>query len=322
MSGIYTATIGSFPLEDSPHNRERCIEDLMAIGIELPSYPQLIEMGEQFLDELVEQGCGIVKENGSYMLKEKEIRVPSSPPGLEPYNWTVDHLQGRGILNSIKLKSSVTGPFTLASYVKTQTGTSLLNTAISDIEIVRQLTNIVSESCRAFAQNSYMISIDEPMLSVVIGTRIFFKYGEEDIIKVYNDLRRSCGNRLVGTHICGRITPLLAEILLHTELDFLSHEFHDTPENFMVYDPQQVKKTRKTMSIGCVSSRNSRIETVEEIMEIMERSKEYGKDLIFTPDCGFKNLKVNSSREQGYRTAMTKLGNLVEATKKFRAKYT
>lgn len=308
-------------MENSSNNRERSIEDLISIGIDFPNYPQLIEMGEQFLDELVEQGCGIVKENGSYVMKQEEIRIPSSPPGLEPYKWTIEHLRRRGILDRIKLKSSVTGPFTLASYIKTQTGISLLNTAISDIQIVRQLANILSESCRVFAKNSYMISIDEPMLSVVIGRKIFFKYGKEDIIEIYNNLRRSCGNRLVGTHICGRISPLLAGILLHTELDFLSHEFHDTPENFKVYDPQQVKKSGKIMSIGCVSSSNSRIETVEEIVGIMKRSREYGKELIFTPDCGFKNLKVNGSGEQGYRTAMTKLGNLVEATKNLRPEY-
>ncbi|MFQ6094909.1 MAG: uroporphyrinogen decarboxylase family protein [Candidatus Bathyarchaeia archaeon] len=309
-------------MEDSPHNRERCLKDLIAVGIDFPNYPQLIEMGEQFLDELAEQNCGIVKGDGGYMLKEKEIGEPASPPGLEPYKWTVDHLKSKEILNKIKLKSSVTGPFTLASYIKIRSGTSLFNTAISDIEIVRQLANILSESCRVCAENSYMISIDEPILSVIIGRRIFFKYGEEDIIRIYNELRRSCRNRLVGTHICGTISPRLAGMLLDTELDFLSHEFHDTPENFKVYDPERVSQSGKILSIGCVSSRNPKIEDVEEILGIMERSKQYGEDLIFTPDCGFKNLKVDGSRERGYRTAMKKLTNLVEAAKKFRAKYT
>ncbi|NIM45412.1 MAG: hypothetical protein GTO54_07280, partial [Nitrososphaeria archaeon] len=68
---------------------------------------------------------------------------------------------------------------------------------------------------------------------------------------------------------CGTITPLLAKILLQTELDFLNHEFHDTPKNFELYDPKDVEKSDKMMSIGCVSSRNPRIETAEEILDVM-----------------------------------------------------
>jgi methionine synthase II (cobalamin-independent) len=299
-------------------NRERCIGDLVSTGIDFPSYPQLAEMGAQFLDDLVEQDCGIARENGGYMLREKEIKVPTSPPGLEPYRWTVEHLENKGMLQKIKLKSSVTGPFTLASYIKTRGGTFPFNTAISDIGIVKQLADILSDSCRAFTENSHVISIDEPILSVVIGRRILFEYGEEDIIEIYNKLKTSCGNRLVGTHICGTITPLLAKILLQTELDFLNHEFHDTPKNFELYDPKDVEKSDKTMSIGCVSSRNPKIETVEEILDVMARSKKYGENLIFTPDCGFRPLRVNSG-ERGYRIAMEKLRNLVEAADKIRS---
>jgi len=320
ISGIYTATIGSFPLEDSLLNRERCIGDLISTGIDLPNYPQLTDMGAQFLDDLVEDGCGIVKENGRYELRAKKLEVPDRPPGLGQYNWTVEYLKSKQILQRIRLKSSVTGPFTLASYIKTKDGAFPFDTAISDIEIVRQLASILSESCRAFAENSYVVSIDEPILSVVIGRRLLFKYSEQDIVEIYNGLKRSCGSRLVATHICGKIAPLLAEILLRTELNILSHEFHDSPRNFDVYGSSEVEDNGKTMSIGCVSSKNPRIETVEEIRDVMERSKKYGEDLIFSPDCGFKPLRVNSG-EQGYKIAMAKLRNLVEAATKFKSEH-
>ncbi len=320
ISGIYTATIGSFPLEDSLQNRKRCIGDLISTGIDFPNYPQLIDMGAQFLDDLVEHDCGIAKKNGRYELTAKEIRAPDSPPGLGQYNWTVEHLKSKQLFQGIRLKSSATGPFTLASYINIKDGTFPFNAAISDIEIVRQLASILSESCRAFAENSYVVSIDEPILSVVIGRRMLFKYSEQDIVEIYNGLKRSCGNRLVATHICGRITPLLAEILLKTELSILSHEFHDSPKNFDVYGSSEVEDSGKTMSIGCVSSKNPRIETVEEIRDVMERSKKYGEDLIFSPDCGFKPLRVNSG-EQGYKIAMAKLRNLVEAATKFRSEH-
>jgi len=319
VRGIHTATIGSFPLENSVDNRKRCIKDLMSIGIDFPNYPQLVDMGKQFLDDLVSQDCGVINDDGGYMLVKEDIQEPATPPGLELYKWTVDYLKNEGALKKVRLKASITGPFTLASYVKTKSGTFPFNTAIADIEKVGQLSSIISESCRAFAENAYVISIDEPILSVIVGTRLFFKYGEKDIVETYNDLRRCCGERITGSHICGRISPQLAKMLLRTELDFLSHEFHDTPENFNVYNPKELTESEKALSVGCVSSRNPQIETVEEILKIMKRSKEYGADLIFTPDCGFKKLTVEGSSERAYGIATEKLRNMVEAASESKA---
>jgi len=293
------------------------MEDLIRTGIDFPNYPQLIDMGKQFLDDLVRQDCGIVKENGGYTLKKEEIGEPSSPPGLDPYKWTLAYLESEGILDKVKLKACITGPFTLASYVRTRRGAFPLNTAVSDIERVRELADTISGTCRTIAENAYMISVDEPILSVTVGTKFLFNYGERDIVEIYNSHKRFCGNRPLGTHICGRISALLAKTLLRTELDFVSHEFHDTPENFNVYDRNALEETGKVLSVGCVSSRNSNVETVEEILNIMEKSTQYGDDLIFTPDCGFRNLKVDGSSERGYRIAVLKLRNMAEAVNRF-----
>jgi len=273
-------------------------------------------MGAQFLDDLSTENCGIVKENGEYLLKKERIEEPSHPPGLGPYKWTIGYLMKKGILRKVRLKACVTGPFTLASYVKIRTGAFPACTAVSDIKKVRQLANTISQSCKTLAQDAYIISVDEPILSITIGRRHLFGYDEREIVEVYDDLKRACGNRLTGTHICGRISPRLADLLLQTELDFLSHEFHDTPENFNVYNRRRLLGSGKVLSVGCVSSRNPIVETVEEISEIMQRSKECGDDLIFSPDCGFKNLRVNGSADKGYEIATSKLRNLVEALKK------
>jgi methionine synthase II (cobalamin-independent) len=50
----------------------------------------------------------------------------------------------------------------------------------------------------------------------------------------------------------------------------------------------------------------------------MIRFKDYGDCLIFTPDCGFRNLIVEGSKEKGYDVAIGKLRNMVEATVKFK----
>ncbi|HIE14008.1 TPA: hypothetical protein EYP70_01910 [Candidatus Bathyarchaeota archaeon] len=324
LEGAYTSTIGSFPLEDTEENRKRCMEDLLNVGIDFPNYPQLINMGGQFLEDFVKgsRNCNIDRdEKGGYIITGDRIVSPSSPPGVEPFSWTMNYLKKKGVERRVKLRAALTGPFTLASYIKIgRKGVYPFNTALSDIKLIRDLAEAVSLSCRDVAsRGASMISIDEPVLGMIVGLRVPFKYGEKEIIEVLNSVRESCGEIITGTHICGRISPKLAEILLKTNLDFLSHEFHDTPINFKVYKLKDVMESGKIISVGCISSKNPQIESVEEILHVMrEATKKYGSNMIFTPDCGFKNLYVEGSREKGYIAAIKKLTNLVEAAKRFR----
>ena len=318
LDGISTSTIGTFPLEDSETNRKRCIEDLIDIGIDFPAYPQLSDMGKQFLDDLAKQDSGIIATNGKYHLKGKEINGDVSPPGLEPFFWTLRHLKERGIEKKIRLKAAITGPFTLASYIETKTGTFPSNTALSNRELVEQLAQVVSKSCNAAAKEANMISIDEPILGVIIGARMPPGYREDDIISIYNQIKGNCKGKITGTHICGRLSPTLAKTLLRTELDFLSHEFYDSPRNIGLYEPKALEENGKALSIGCVSSKNPNIESPQEILQFMEKFRDYGDNLVFTPDCGFKNLIVDGSHEEGYKISIKKLRNMVEAAEKFR----
>ena len=164
-----------------------------------------------------------------------------------------------------------------------------------------------------------LVSIDEPVLGVMVGAHMPFGIREEDIIDVYNTFKKACGGKAVGTHICGRIFPLLAKTLLGTELDFISHEFFDSPENIKSYVPKEVKKSGKVLSVGCLSSKKPRLESPDEILEVMRKFRIYGDDFIFTPDCGFRPLIVDGSKEKGYVTSIKKLRNMVVAANKFRS---
>lgn len=299
LEGLYTATIGSFPLDDSEGNRARVLEDLLDLKIDFPNYPQLMEMGEQFLDDI---GKG------------------ASPPGAEPFHWAVGYLKGKNLKGAVRLKACLTGPFTLASYIKsegagTHRGMPLADTALARRGEVERLTEILAETCEAFGKEASMVFIDEPILSLIVGSRrILFGYEREDIVRAYNRLRDACGDVYVGTHICGRVSPLLAEALLRSDLDVLSHEFSDTPENFGLYDAESLGKGDKTLAVGCVSTRRPRVEGVEEIRALMERSiGRFGGNMVFTPDCGFRPLIVDGSKEAGYLTAILKLRNMVTA---------
>ena len=322
LSGIFTSVIGSFTLNDSESNRKRCVEDQLAISLDFPAYPQLTEMGPQFLNDLVKHDSGIQLEKSRYKLSRKTIEYNGPPLGLEPFFWGEKYLQKKGLTSKVSLKAPITGPFTLASYIKIKQGMFPFNTAASDLNLVRQIAEILTKSCEAASKTASIISIDEPILSVLVGAKTAFGYQEKDIISIYDNFKKSCGGKIVGTHICGRISPKLAGILLETELDFLSHEFYDMPQNIKIYSPEKIREKEKMLSVGCLSTKNPRIESPEEIFRLMKQFSDYKEALIFTPDCGFRKLLLgNLDIKEAYEISLFKLRNMVEALKKFKAYY-
>ena len=297
---------------------KRCINDLLNIGIDFPAYPQLRDMGEQFLEDLTIQDSGIKAEGDTYRVESGRLKEDVSPPGLSPLLWTIQYLEEKGIREKVQVKAPITGPFTLASYIQTGIGVFPFNTAISNPRLIMQITHILQKSCKEASRHAEMISIDEPVLGVIVGSRTIFGYEEKEIIRIFNMLKESCGDKIVGTHICGRISPKLADILLRTNLDFLSHEFYDTPENIRVYSPRTLKESKKVLSVGCLSTKNPKIESSDEILKFMKKFHEYGDCLIFTPDCGFRKLLTNGLKsEESYTISIRKLRNMVKAAKKF-----
>jgi 5-methyltetrahydropteroyltriglutamate--homocysteine methyltransferase len=290
--GPYTATMGSFPLEDTEENRVKVIQDLIALQIDFPNYPQLQDMGTQFLHD-IEQGI--------------------HPPGIEPFEWTVQYLQSHRLTEKVRFKACITGPFTLSSYLLTK---DQYQTPFRDQKL-KEFTNLLEETCRRIGHTAHLAFIDEPILSLIFGRRrILYGYDKEDVILTFNRLRESFGDILVGTHICGRISPLLAQTLLHTDLDILSHEYHDTPENFNQYQPNDIQQKEKTLAMGCVSTKQMTIESVEEIHAFMKKaSTKYGRNIIFTPDCGFGTLFIEESQRASYEVAIQKLRRLGTAVK-------
>ena len=320
LNGVFTSTIGSFPLDDGVQNRKKCLDDLLRIGIDFPAYPQLKDMDEQFIGDLLNQNVGIISENGKYKLKEGLILGDFHPPGLEPLLWTVHYLEELGLRGRVRIKAPVIGPFTLASYIQIGKGVFPLNTAASDLRLVEEFASIIEKCCKEASLHAEIVSIDEPILSVIVGSRIIFRYGDDEIIKILNRLKEACMDRLVGTHICGRISPKLADLLLRTDLDFLSHEFYDTPRNIDVYPPERLRRSGKILSVGCLSTKNPRVEAVDEILAVMRRFRDHGESLIFTPDCGFRRLLTrNLDKEEAYLISVEKLTNMVKAAEKFTA---
>ncbi len=289
-NGPFTATMGSFPLEDSEENREKVMQDLIRLKIDFPNYPQLQDMGTQFLRDI---------ERGVH------------PPGIEPFEWTLQYLQRNRLLRKVRLKACITGPFTLSSYLLTR---DQYQTPLRDQKLA-QFTTLLEDTCRKIGRNAQLVFIDEPILSLIFGKKqILYGYSKEDVITTFNRLRESIGKVMVGTHICGRISPLLAQTLLHTDLDILSHEYHDTPQNFTQYQPRDVQENDKILAMGCVSTKQMMVESILEIYSFMKKATEkYGSNLIFTPDCGFGTLFTEESQQASYEIALQKLLHMIKA---------
>jgi len=174
LEGVFTSTIGSFPLDDTVDNRRKCIDDLISVGIDFPAYPQLTDMDKQFLDDLLDQDVGLIFENGEYKLSGEDIKEPRSVPGLDILSWTTQYLEKTGMKRKVRIKAPITGPFTLASCIRRGKGIFPFNTAVSNRRLVRQIADIVMMCCREASRHAEMIAIDEPILSVIVGSRSIF----------------------------------------------------------------------------------------------------------------------------------------------------
>lgn len=312
---IYSSHVGSFPIEYSDKNVVKAFEDMVNIGIDIIPYPQLRDFVKMFLEPLAETGF-LHKYGDIYVWSGKRLDV--LPKRLPREIYLISNMYEK-YGGKILLRAPVTGAFTLASQIYLdKENTSLFNSLLKNRDIVledlsRYVKNIINNLVRL---GYYLIIIDEPVLSMMIGgRRILFNYKALDIIEYYNFLAEKC-SKMIGTHVCGRISPRLAQILLKTHLNILDHEYKDSPENFETYSFKMLEENDKYISVGCTSSKNSRVESVEEILKYIDKAyKLYGERLyIVKGDCGFRGLK---GVPNAYNISINKLRNLVSALKSF-----
>ena len=119
-----------------------------------------------------------------------------------------------------------------------------------------------------------------------------------------------------GTHVCGRLSENLISMLVEIErLDFLNHEFHDTPANLRLPWKRLLDVGDKFLSPGVFSSRRPVVEGVDEILMLARRViRGVGVERVnvFTGDCGLGGLR---GVEGAYRISLEKLGNLAKSVK-------
>jgi 5-methyltetrahydropteroyltriglutamate--homocysteine methyltransferase len=309
--------VGSFPLKNTKSNVLRATRDVLSIPVDYPNYVQLEDMGDQFLAPLSKSNIGIYQEGENYLIKD-DLLIPSKPFTSNAIQTLLDISKQKQFSGKIKgIKASITGPFTLASRIKVnkQNNGHFGKTAITKINLVEDFAQIVCKIANDYQKMGVdYITIDEPILSVMVGKKLLIKnHSEQKIVEIINSTIKG-SKCLTGLHVCGRLSRRLVEILLRTEINILDHEFRDIPENLSVFNRVDFEDSNKKISMGLSSSRSFGVESVEDMYSLLKSGiDEYGYKNIrmVKPDCGFRGLDPDGSIDgRAYRVAISKLRNL------------
>lgn len=315
--------VGSLPLDYSEENFRRAFNDLISLGLDVPSLPQLRDFISMYLQPLEE--ARLLERSGTLFRSSLESLegIARVVPRLPELLLTSEVLKGLKVKH---VRVPVTGAFTLASRVYVgDPARGMRSTALANRELVvdhfaRYVSNIVRSA--AEVPNAVVV-IDEPVLSTIIGARAtLFGYTGEDVLEAYARELKPARGLLRGTHVCGPIHERLASLLSESEsLEFLNHEFHDAPANLSLPWRKTLERGDKFLSPGVFSTRRADVESVEEIYGLAARILEsVGPEYVnmFSGDCGLGGLR---GRGSAYEASLAKLRNLVEAVRRVNERY-
>jgi methionine synthase II (cobalamin-independent) len=231
----------------------------------------------------------------------------------------------------IPLKSCVTGPFTLAASIQVDGAEgkpfpgAYIDQIVEHPWVLEKLISYVFKVAQFYSSISSIVSVDEPYLSVLVGKRKnLFELGmksaeADDLVLEALDgaLRGIRGTSSI--HVCGGIGRQLAEILLETSSNVLSHEFTEMTQNFDSYHPSDPERYSKKLSVGVVSTSPTEDPDGTEPQPLVEKRIEsavnrYGCDnILLSPDCGFMPLGNLLGEEEGYQLSMRKIRTMTMA---------
>ncbi|RLE87488.1 MAG: hypothetical protein DRJ67_04670 [Thermoprotei archaeon] len=306
--------VGSIPLDYSPENVERSFRDLVEAGVDVVPAPQLRDFTSMYLEPLVEAGV-LSRVHGAYAVSGDLDEVRRVAPSIPEFKLVAKLAKEQRVK---WLRAPVTGALTLASRVYVgDPSKGIRSTALVKREMVVEcLSQYVANIVRNAVEHGFnVVVIDEPMLSNIVGRRVLlYGYSEEEILEIYSRELKPARGLLRGTHVCGRVSERLASLLAESEeLEFLNHEFHDTPQNLDLPWRSVLEEGDKFLSPGVFSSRRAEVESIEEIVSHAKRViRIVGEERvnIFSGDCGLGGLR---KIEEGYAISLGKLRNLVKA---------
>jgi len=332
--GLFTTLVGSMPLSNTNENMVRAFNDLVNIGIDYPCYPQLEKMNPQFLSPLSKIISPLEEEGENYYLNS-DFKIPDEPVALKYGEFIVNFLKERPNLKELikGTKACLTGPFTLTSEImlrgEVAKGVSPIifegPRGIMVDWIVDKFAEIMKQIGKAYNDMGInIISMDEPMLGLLVGRKVWF-HSEDFIIETLNKALSGIKD-FPSIHVCGRISPLLRDILLQTDVKIMDHEFRTNESNFRIFKKEHFNGTDKYLAMGTIQTnfppiKNGGLKDYVETIDILKKYikkgiDQYGKEnLVIKPDCGFGALKGTFEEKFAYEIVLKKLNNMVLSVK-------
>ncbi|MHA1343279.1 MAG: hypothetical protein ACTSQG_04800 [Promethearchaeota archaeon] len=294
--GLFTTVVGSFPLSDSYENMIRAFEDQINVGIDYPCYPQLKSMITQFLSPLSEIIDSLFKIEDSFFLNS-DFKTPKRVIALEYGEFISNFFKERLSLKKLikGTKACLTGPFTLASEIILKEELSKGITpkifkeprAIMVDWLVDKFADIMKNIGKAYNDMGInIISMDEPILGLLVGRKIWFHSGDfivETLNKALSGIKE-----LPSIHVCGRISPTLRDLLLKTDVKIMDHEFRTNEGNFKIFEKKHFENTDKYLAMGTIKTKVSPIENGV--------IKDYVEEISFLKDFIKKELIISEKK--------------------------
>ncbi len=287
MRAMITTVIGSYPLRYQELGADAikwAVNDQLEAGIDLVSDGQtrcdMIEYFARAIDGYHFDGKSVIRGQIGHGQADVFVSDLALAQTLAP-----------------SVKGIVTGPVTLvfASRIKSfykgyHDERVYLDTARALLEIAQAMVK----------QGAAWIQIDEPYLSVGAPMDIAKKAIESIAIQLKVP---------VALHVCGRVAPVIDNLLNLQGVSLLSHGFKGE-DNQSLFQYKPLAASEKKLGLGCVDTKKKRVETVEEIRQmILKASCTIPADkLVIHPDCGLGPLSDRSA-------ARNKLKNMVLAVK-------
>lgn len=315
---IRVSHVGSFPFDQTHEYIKRSLEGYISAGVDVPAYPQLRNFVRMFLEPYIREGT-LVETGGMYLIKDYEGLKKSSVS--RAILWEAEefsHLAG----NSFKyMRGPVTGAFTLASNILlSPRAQDLSATALADRGLLESLIEYTKQNLKYLESIGYnVLFVDEPMLSVIVGTRkLLLGYTPDDVVNYINYVYEGVKvERCI--HVCGRVSRLLFQTLLRVDkLDVVNLEFYDIRENIGLLSRELLESHSKRLAPGVASSKTLHVEPLSEILDLLkEIIKRAGPNVdLVSADDGFGGLRNAAPVDKLYEISFGKLKRIKEAVTK------
>jgi methionine synthase II (cobalamin-independent) len=326
---LKTTHIGSLPLEDP----EKAV-DLILDFVDIPAWPQLSKLqNESMLIQFNEGLPGFEREKEiidttSSNFEEElikfyelyfEIIERKNLDLLKNFSLSEDYAKGfKTFLKKIQnlnlpiVKGQITGPFTLATSLKTET---------KEISIFRDdLKDLITKflTLKALSQGLELkkfspiviIFLDEPGLSG-FGSSSFITLSKDSILSILNEIIEILASFeiITGIHICANTSW---DIILESKINIISFDSFNFYDKLIIYKnflKNFLRDKNKYLAWGVIPTNSEILENIS-LEEIIRKFRSQLSDLsstlniskeevlrksLFTPSCGLGSLSESLS---------------------------